>query len=70
MINFRLREAGLPPDKSLFTPESIKFIFEESQGYPRRIAMMCHNALEELIMDGKETVDNDIITKIIGRENI
>lgn len=70
MINFRLREAGLAPDKSLFTPESVKSIFEESRGYPRRIAIICHNALEELIMDGKEIVDNDIIAKIIERENI
>jgi general secretion pathway protein A len=70
MINFRLREAGLSPGKALFTPESIRFIFEESQGYPRRIALMCHNALEELIMDGKEVVDETIMTKIIERENI
>lgn len=70
MIDFRLRHAGLPPEKTLFDPESIHCIYEQSQGYPRRIAMLCHNALEELIIEGKSVVDTDIITKVINREKI
>ena len=70
MIRFRLREAGLPGGTDLFTPESIKLIYEKSQGYPRRIALLCHNALEEIIMHQREVVDADIIFEIIKREEI
>ncbi len=70
MINFRLKQAGLSPDRQLFSPESIKLIFEHSQGYPRKIAILCHNALEELIMTQKEIIDEDIISKVIEREAI
>lgn len=70
MIHFRLNQAGLFPDRHLFTPESIKFIFEYSQGYPRRIAILCHNALEEIIIQQKEIVDENIILDIVKREDI
>ena len=56
--------------KYLFTPESIRLIYEYSQGYPRKIAVLCHNALEELIMQRKERVDENIISEVIKREDI
>jgi len=70
MIYFRLREAGLDPARRLFTPGSIRRIFEYSQGYPRKIAVLCHNALEEIIMEEKNVVDEDVIFGIIKREDI
>lgn len=70
MIDFRLKEAGLPANKRLFSPESIRLIFEYSQGYPRKIAILCHNALEELIMMRKDVVDKEIVSKVIEREAI
>ena len=70
MINFRLREAGFPSDRELFTPGSVKRIFEHSQGYPRRIAILCHNALEEVIIRDQGTIDERIIADIIKREEI
>ena len=70
MIYFRLREAGLSSNRDLFSPESIKLIFEHSQGYPRRIAVLCHNMLEELIIQEKEIVDQGIASEIIEREEI
>ena len=68
MIEFRLQQAGLPQGRGLFNTESIKMVYEQSQGYPRRIAMLCHNALEELVIEGKRTVDRDIMLKVIQRE--
>jgi general secretion pathway protein A len=70
MIRFRLREAGLPPGKRLFTPDSVKLIFETSLGYPRKISILCHNALEELIIQGKDIVDEDLISGLIKREEV
>ncbi len=70
MITFRLRQAGLDVDRTLFTPESVRLIYEASQGYPRRISVLCHNALEELIIQDKSVVDINIITQVIKREDI
>ncbi|MFH1593486.1 MAG: AAA family ATPase [Candidatus Omnitrophota bacterium] len=70
MIYFRLKEAGLSTGKRLFTADSIKRIFEFSQGYPRKIAVLCHNALEEIIIKQSDKVDDNIISEIIRREDI
>ncbi|MBL7156746.1 MAG: AAA family ATPase [Candidatus Omnitrophica bacterium] len=70
MINFRLKQAGLSRDRHLFTPESVKRIFEYSQGYPRKIAVLCHNSLEELIIKQKDIVDEQMIFEIIKKEDI
>ena len=70
MIYFRLRQAGLPPNKNLFTQDAIKLIFEESHGYPRKVSVLCHNALEELIIREKEIVDEELMTELIKREEL
>ena len=70
MINFRLQEAGLPFGKRLFTPGSIRRIYEHSQGYPRKVAVLCHNALEEAIIQRKEAVDEEVISDVINIQDI
>ena len=70
MIDFRLREAGFPHDKILFTQEAIRFIYNYSQGYPRRIAMLCHNAMEEMIFREKEFIDEATVASVSEREII
>ncbi len=68
MIDFRLRQAGLPSGKNLFTYEAVKKIHEFSQGYPRKIALICHNALERLVMDNRESVSEDLISSMMADE--
>jgi len=70
LVYFRLRQAGLPPGRTLFTPGSIKLIFEMSQGYPRKISNLCHNALEEIIIRQKYVVDEDVVLELIKREEL
>ena len=70
LIRFRLHEAGCPEDKELFTPGSLKLIYEHSQGYPRKLSMLCHNALEEIIMQDKTVVDEEIISEVIRKGDI
>jgi len=65
MIEFRLKQAGHHDADSLFTDEAIKLIHEETQGYPRRIAMLCHDALEEAVMKEAKTIDGGIIGNLI-----
>lgn len=69
MIAFRLREAGHTTRRSLFTPKAIQEIYRYSQGYPRRITNICHDALELLVVSGKKDVDEAIIGAVIGQRS-
>jgi len=70
MIDFRLCQAGMNPSSSLFTDEAIRAIYEKSLGYPRKVSVLCHNALEALVMHDKRTVDAGLIKTIIDQEAI
>lgn len=68
MIAFRLRQAGLKGKNSLFDDEAIKLIYRYSQGYPRKIAMLCHDALETIVMKDASVVNAEIISGLIAQE--
>ena len=68
MIEFRLAQAGFNSGRTLFTEEAVHLIFERTQGYPRRIAVFCHDSLEALVMDGKSMVDGDLVRNLIRSE--
>lgn len=68
MIEFRLKQAGYNSGGELFTEEAVSMIYQYTQGYPRKIANLCHNALEQLVMTDRRKVEKDIITEIIERE--
>jgi len=68
MIEFRLRKAGYSQQKSLFGDEAIRLIYRHTQGYPRRIARLCHDALETIVMKDELTVDTRVINELITRE--
>ncbi len=68
MIDFRLRQAGYDSRKNLFTARAISEIYHFSQGYPRRIARLCHDALEQLAVSGKENIDETIVQSLIQQE--
>lgn len=69
MIDFRLKEAGYVSRYPLFNYDSIRAIYTHTQGYPRKISLMCHDALEYLVMHKKEMVDKDIIDNL-ARHNV
>ena len=68
MILFRLRQAGSGSEKALFTDGALNLIYQYTQGYPRKIANLCHFALEELVMREKLVVDGQLITEVIERD--
>ena len=70
MIEFRLRQAGYKDQRSLFTDEAVEKIYNFSQGYPRKISLLCHNALERLVMYDKDVVDEDIISNLLEEERV
>ncbi len=68
MIDFRIRQAGYKARIQLFLSEAVKEIYEATQGCPRRITMLCHNALKELVLKKKFVVDAEMIEDIIQNE--
>ena len=70
MIGFRLRKAGFNSGNRLFTDGAIKLIYEYTAGYPRKIAVLCHNALEMLVMKDKSIVDQVVMREVIAQEEV
>lgn len=68
LIEFRLKQAGLRRENDLFSDEAIRLIHQHTQGYPRRIAMLCHDALETIVMKECYIVDAEIIKGLICQE--
>lgn len=69
MIQFRLCQAGFRGGRDLFTRGAVKLIYQHTQGYPRKISMICHEALERAVMDEKTSIEAVDIEKIISFEN-
>ena len=68
MIEFRIRQAGYRSREKLFEESAIKEIFRYTEGYPRRIGMLCHKALKLLVMKNKPIVDMEIIKELVDYE--
>jgi len=70
LIEFRLKQAGYKGERSLFSREAVHKIYDYTQGYPRQIALICHNAIENLIMGDYEMVSGDLIEEIVSQEQV
>jgi type II secretory pathway predicted ATPase ExeA len=68
MIHFRLQEAGYRSRVPLFADEAIEELHAYAEGYPRRIAMVCHKALRALVMRQGRMVDQPLIDELIQQE--
>ena len=66
MIEFRIRQAGYKSHAPLFKDEAILEVYQQTQGYPRRISMLCHNALKELVMENQAVVDRSVVRKVVA----
>jgi len=67
MIEFRLQQAGFDSNLRLFTDDAISEVHRFSQGYPRKINFICHNALRALIAENKTVIDGSLIRDLIAR---
>ena len=68
MIEFRIAQAGYKAHMKLFLDEAIRSIHQYSKGYPRRITMLCHRALKELVLKNKVVVDSQLINELIQND--
>lgn len=68
MIQFRIKQANYCSHARLFQENAIEMIHEISQGYPRKITMLCHRALKQLVMKRKWAVDEEIVGEIVSED--
>jgi general secretion pathway protein A len=70
MIEYRMRQAGYQGSDSapMFTKEAVRAIWQHTQGYPRKLTMLCHNCLESLVMQDARMVDERIVRQVIAEE--
>ena len=68
LIYFRIRQAGYRSRMELFNEEAFPEIYNYSKGYPRRITMLCHKLLKELIIQNKRAVDRSLVSDVIAKE--
>ena len=67
MIRFRLERAGFNGG-ALFTDQATSLIYDHSKGSPRKITLMCHHALESLIIQSRTVVEENIVQELIAAE--
>jgi general secretion pathway protein A len=68
MIEFRLREAGYCSRSPLFSEDAVQEIHQYTQGYPRRISLLCHRALRYIVMRDEPMVTSAVVREVIQPE--
>jgi len=68
LINFRIAKAGYRGSKKLFLDEAISEIYNMTKGYPRKINMLCHKTLKEMVIRNVPVADRELIRDIVANE--
>lgn len=68
LIDFRLYEAGYRGASPLFLDEAIDAVYQQSRGYPRKVAMLCHKVLRGLVMDQRPAADGALVEEIVRQD--
>ncbi|MFL3005860.1 MAG: AAA family ATPase [Candidatus Neomarinimicrobiota bacterium] len=65
MIHHRIQVTS-GEKKNWFTDESIIKIHKNTQGYPRKITQLCHQALLIMMSESKESISEEMVSKAIS----
>lgn len=68
LIQFRLERAGWRKPEPLFRTVACELIYQISRGYPRQITRLAHDALELAVMYEKNTIDRELVQKLVEDE--
>ena len=68
MIYFRVAQGGYRARMDFFLEEALREIYQVTKGYPRKVTMLCHRALKEMLMRNKAVVDASIVLDILQDE--
>ncbi|MCK5528580.1 MAG: AAA family ATPase [Kiritimatiellae bacterium] len=70
LIKFRIKQAGIAKvagvDREFFLEEAIALIWEHSQGFPRKLALLCHDSLVHIFMHDQKVVDANVVKTVIA----
>ncbi|MBU4444445.1 general secretion pathway protein GspA, partial [bacterium] len=64
----RLKVAG--NSEEIFTPEAKELIYEQTKGFPRKIVVLCHNLIIDMLTLNKNRVDSSIVFKRMGAKDL
>lgn len=67
-IQYRLIQAGWPPEKPLFTETSMQLISDASKGFLRKVMNLCHQSLLKMVMYDRVLVEEDLVEEVIEQE--
>lgn len=70
MIRFRLKAAGCKQANRLFTDNAIQTIYEVTNGFPRKITRLSHQALKTIVMYNLPQVDKNLIQDLTLSESV
>ncbi len=71
MIDYRMSVVGERTVDDLFSEDAIDEIFKESLGFPRKIGMLCHKALRELVMrDDVNLISGSLVREVAEEEKV
>jgi general secretion pathway protein A len=65
MVEYRIRRAGYKSSMHLFLDEAIAEIHRVTGGYPRKIIMLCHRLLKELILKNRVVIDAGFVRSLV-----
>ncbi len=68
LVKFRLKEAGYKREKPLFSLQALQEIYRVTNGYPRKITLLCHQLLKELVMRGLKEVSRAMVQELHLKE--
>ncbi|OIO39457.1 MAG: hypothetical protein AUJ72_00770 [Candidatus Omnitrophica bacterium CG1_02_46_14] len=68
MIYFRIGQAGYHSKMDLFLEDALKEIYHYTHGYPRKVTMLCHRALKEMLIHNRPVVDRGMVEGLIQDE--
>lgn len=67
LIDFRLKQAGMGDDGEIFTTRAKDLIYQATGGHPRKIVLLCQEAIEEAIVRNIERVSDDLVDAILTK---
>ncbi len=59
-IDHRLKVAG-DIDSKLFTPEAKEMVYEHTKGFPRKIVVLCHSLIIDMLTQAKKQIDGPLV---------
>lgn len=69
LIDFRLKAAGHSGNGGVvFEDDAVRAIYAHTHGYPRKVMMICHDALEYLVMNDRTVVNREIVADLVQQD--